>query len=706
MSPNLRNQEIPPPYSNEIKAEAVDEYRGVSKATGHNVRSFVDIDTGTNIRSTFTRKHYEYYRPEEAIPERQKAIIAYSMDVYRRVGPLYNIINLMADFASQGIKIVHRSPQVQRFYRHWAKKVGMKERSERFCNLLLRAGTTLPLRVTAQLKPTDIKTWRKTVAKPDIMLEDEPEVQANEIPVRYIFLNPLSVEVLGSEYTAFTGSPRYALRLNRGLVNRLQSGDEEYKEVMKTVPTSILEAIKSGESLVPLDPNKLSVYFYKKDDWQQWADPLANVVLDDIILLEKMKLCDLAAVDGSISSVRLWTIGDLEHKIFPTRATIARLNQQLTNNVGGGVFEMIWGPELKFQESASQTWRYLGKAKYESVYEAINQGLGIPSAMSGNAGAGFTNNYIQLKTLVERLQYVRNVLTCFWENEMALVQKALGHRHAAQIHFDKMVLSDEAAEKKLLLDMADRDMISLETVLERYGEIPEIEKIRLRKEGRMRTKGSLPQKAGPFHNAMHEHDLRKIFSQLGVVTPSQMGLDLEPNKAGEVSKQEQLNKIAKQKNTQTSTPPKGQPGQGRPKNSKDTKPRKQKRVLPKTTGGAVYTWAYQSLAKIGELIEPVMLSHFKKENLRKFTREEFETFENTKAAILYDLEPFSPVTLSSVKAAFDQSKGKLDEWVSHEYRNLSNAFTEYMERPPSIEECRQLVATVYLLANIEFTEED
>ena len=700
----IRNQAPPEaPYSDVLRADALEEFRGVSKSVGRNVRSFIDIDTGTNIKSTFTRDNYEYFRPEESLPYRQKSIIAYCAEAYRRVGPLYNIINLMADFSSQGIKIVHRSPSVQKFYREWFKRVNGKERSERFSNLILRMGNVIPLRVTAQLGDGQLKDWRKSVAKPDIFLQDDYRPDKNEIPIRYIFLNPLSVEIIGEEFFQYTGSPRYGLKLSRNITNKIMYPDNEAQEVLKTVPADILKAVKAGQSILPLDPNKTSVYSYKKDDWQHWADPLANVVLDDIVLLEKMKLCDLSAVDGSISAIRLWTIGDIKEKIFPTRATIARLNHQLTNNVGGGTFDFIWGPELKFQESASNSYRYLGKAKYEACYEAINQGLGIPSAMSGNAGAGFTNNYIQLKTLVERLQYVRNILTSFWEKEISIVQKALGLRHAATVHFDKMILGDEAAEKKLLLDMADRDMISYETVIERCGELPEVEKIRVKRESKMRKKGGMPSKASPFHNPHLKHDLRKSFIQLGVVTPSEMGLDLHPNQDGQETKQEQLDKIAKLK-PQGLPKTKGQPGQGRPKNSRDVTKRKTKRVLPKTTGGPLFTWAYDAQDKIAQIIQHPLMEHFGKDNMRKFTKGEFEIMDKFKASIFYGLRPFDEVTPELVSDLFSVKGAHLDEDCVLEYQRLHSSYVETFKHEPTMDEIQQLRSIAYITSNIDFED--
>ncbi len=50
-----------------------------------------------------------------------------------------------------------------------------------------------------------------------------------------------------------------------------------------------------------------------------------------------------------------------------------------------------------------------------------------------------------------------------------------------------MSLSDESAEKNLLIQLADRDIISQETILERFKEIPSVEKMRLKREQKDRS---------------------------------------------------------------------------------------------------------------------------------------------------------------------------------------------------------------------------
>jgi hypothetical protein len=214
-----------------------------------------------------------------------------------------------------------------------------------------------------------------------------------------------------------------------------------------------------------------------------------------------------------------------------------------------------------------------------------------------------------------------------------------------------MVLADEAGEKQLLINLADRDLISWESLVERFGETPEIEQVRMRREARKRRDGQLPEKASPFHPTNKEHDLRKGFLNQGIVTPSEMGLELEPRKDGEVplvdqnaenaTKLAQVTEIAK---------PKGQPGQGRPKNSNDKTKRKRKRVIPRTSAEFFNTlaWAENAQAKIGNLCSPAYLASLSKKNLRELTDEEAKKFESFKFCILCQNEANSTIEESGI----------------------------------------------------------
>jgi hypothetical protein len=611
----------------------------------HGSSLFLNIaPNNVSVRDGMTRQDYDEFRREEAIPTKPKDVIRACKDAYDKIGIVRNVIDLMADFAAQGVDLVHPNERIEKWYKEWFRKVGGKDRSERFLNYLYRMGNVVVQRQTAKLTPTQADQLKRAQAAPDVEVDPETAVGRREVPWRYTFLNPLTVEVLGGDLAVFAGRHafQFAVRLPDNLVRKISrpTGEAELRLIAK-LPAKVVEAVRAGERLLPLDQDKVKGHYYKRDDWSEWASPMTRPILADLQVLQKMKLADLAALDGAISSIRVWRLGSMEHQIMPTEAAIARLSEVLCNNVGGGVMDLVWGPELDLVETKTDVHHFLGNTKYEPVLTAIYAGMGVPPTLTGAAdkgGGGFTNNFISLKTMTERLQYGRDVLTAFWEEEIRLVQKAMGFRFPATLTFDRMVLSDEAAEKQLLINLWDRDLISDESIQERFKETPEIEEVRVRREMRKRDAGQLPPKASPFHVAEKDHQKKMAFIATKTVTPSEVGVELDEKKAGEKSPAEVEADLAP---PPASTAPKGQPGQGRPKNKKDSQQRKPKRVTPRSGASFLRTfaWAETAQARIGQLAGPAYLKSLGKKTLRELSAEENRNFEQYKFFVLCQLDP-------------------------------------------------------------------
>lgn len=644
--------------------------------------SYRDIDTRTSVRQEFTRDDYDFFRPSESLPKSQTQTIAMSMAAYKKVGLIRNIIDLMSDFTCQGISLVHNSTNVQKFYKEWFQKINGDERSERFVNTLLRCGTTVVKWSTAKLSAKQADKLQRSLAadlEPDF---DNIDLEKREIPWRYTILNPLSLEVIGGEIASFVGKYRFNLKLPQvsSLANKPQ-----LDALISELPADIQAAIKDKKRVLPLDPTKTQAFYYKKDDWEIWADSMIAAILSDIIMLGKLKLADMAALDGAISRVRLWKLGNLEHKIMPNQAAIDKLANELTNNVGGGTFDLIWNPAIELFESSSDVSKFLGEEKYKPTWNAIYSGLGIPPTLTGSStSSGFTNNYISLKTLVERLNYARSILLDFWNYQIKLVQKAMGFRFPAEVQFDHMTLSDEAAEKQLLISLIDRDIISAESVQEVFGLMPELEKNRLNKEKRSREKGTLPHKASQWHNPEKDFELRKISLTSGIAAPSQVGLDLKDKKSGEVPalkmKQAQQKKLS------------GIPGQGRPKNSKDKKKRKQKRVLVRTAASA---WAKQAQKNISDVVTPVLLKLYGRANMRQTTTEEARKIENYKFNLLLQFQPFADISSAQIELKM-RNPQSVNENIHRFYTESVGAFIEQTKTEPTIDQLRDIQCSVYI----------
>lgn len=658
------------------------------KALAYTYRTYLDIEPNRSVRTSITRNDYYRFRPEEAVPTRQKRIMKMCMDAYDRVGIVRNVIDLMGDFGAQGIDIVHPNKAIERFYKKWFEQVRGVERSERFLNYLYRSGNVIIKRRTAKINTSKEAELRRTSGAD--MEVQTPKYTKREIPWAYDFLNPLAVDVLNFYNGMFIGDPIFVMNLSRTTYDSFTASNVTARNTFSKLPPDLQKMVKEGKRQIPLDKDKIEVYYYKKDDWLVWANPMIYAILDDLIMLEKMKLADLAALDGAISQIRLWRVGSLDHKIIPRRDVINKVRDILASNTGGGTMDLVWGPELDFKESQSQVYKFLGSEKYQPVLTSIYAGLGIPPTLTGaSTGGGYTNNYVSLKTLIERLEYGRQLLTQFWQKEIEMVQKAMGFRFPAQIRFDSIILSDESAAKQLLINLADRAIISNETILERFGEMPDIEKTRIRREEQARRNdNTTPQKASPYHNPNLRNDISKV-----LVTKD--GLDDSFYDELDLPKKDLPVATPAGGGTQNGPKsPEGNPQGGRPLNTKDSIKRKTKRVLPKSGESTAVLWAFNAQKTIAETVTPMILDFYNKKNVRSLTKAEFDQLEYLKLCLLTGLEPFIELNPEIIKSLIDSAHKPTQAFVNKVSDEIEN-FVYINSRKPTVEEMKYIYATVY-----------
>ena len=131
----------------ELASKSLDEFNGVERTSASRWGRPADWSNltpeGTSGRPGLTRADYEAFRPDEAVPKKLKGILRNSDLIYSRVGLVKNVIDLMGDFASQGVRISHPNKRIERFYRNWFAKIHGPDRSERFLNTLYRLGNML-----------------------------------------------------------------------------------------------------------------------------------------------------------------------------------------------------------------------------------------------------------------------------------------------------------------------------------------------------------------------------------------------------------------------------------------------------------------------------------------------------------------------------------------------------------------------------------
>jgi len=225
-------------------------------------------------------------------------------------------------------------------------------------------------------------------------------------------------------------------------------------------------------------------------------------------------------------------------------------------------------------------------------------------------------------------------------------------------------LSDESAEKNLLIQLADRDIISHETVLERFKEVAPVEKMRLKREGKARNSDKLPEKASPFHNPNKEFEIEKM------------------------DKQAKINeKLADKKDQNKPVNP-----NGRPANKLDEGPRKQRVETPKSKPGVaeLILWSTNAYDSISENFNKAFLAINKKKNMRSLTKAQVSDLEKMKMDVLLNIKPLSDIKDDDFKNTLYGNK-KMPE-VFRKYLEENKISTEYM----SIDEYKRSAIASYI----------
>lgn len=640
--------------------------------------SLQNILPGISARQPFDRYDYEYFRPGEAIPRKYDDIIKSCDAVYISNGLIRYVIDLMSDFACQGIKLSHPVKAEQKFYQDWFKKVNGPERSERFLSYLYRHNMVTVITSNAKISSKlafahreaswlDTKTDVKRsydLPDADVKLEKD-KVYKGVLPIQFTFLHPCFVH------------PKSAL------------------EALKQRPSYVYKppfnnSLGINNKEIDLDPTRTCVYFYKKDDWQIKPVPFLFPLIQHAIMIDKLNLADSAALDGATSRVRIFKLGDLDKMIFPDDAAISKLENILLSNTGGGPIDLIWSPDIDILESKVDISTFLGKEKFAPHLEQLYVGLGVPPTLIG-IGTGATNNLISLKTFIQRLVYGRQQLVHFWEKQIRHVQKAIGFSKPAIIEFDFTDLGEEAAQRKLLMDMADRNIISDERLLELLGHDADMEKIRVNREERERRSDRRAPKTSPWHDPQFEISLRKIALQRGYISANQADVEIDQEFKDEVTPFEQQMEMMNMKNSQSKVKEDKNAGlPGRPTGIKDSEQRKKPQFNPKIKA-AREVWSSDAYKKISEILKPVFFDVVSKSNLRQLTSSEIDSFEKIKFTVLCGFEPFSDITKEEVqKYVTNENKEN-----NKNYKTTAKVIQKTLGRELTLDELRQIQLFIY-----------
>jgi hypothetical protein len=139
---------------------------------------------------------------------------------------------------------------------------------------------------------------------------------------------------------------------------------------------------------------------------------------------------------------------------------------------------------------------------------------------------------------------------------------------------------------------------------------------------------------------------------------------------------------------------KGVPGQGRPKNSKDSSKRKEKKFSPQT-GATLQLWADSAQDNISEIINPILLDFYKKKNMRSLSSIQYLEAEETRSKILFSASPFDKIDQDFIQKSFatinNNNVNKIFDQYSYFLTNIKKSFA----RELTVNELKQVKSYFY-----------
>jgi hypothetical protein len=466
---------------------------------------------------------------------------------------------------------------------------------------------------------------------------------------------------------------------------------------------------------------------YKRDGYRRWANPYLWRTIDELRFKKLLRDMDISVAESVINTLTIIKLGNTEKGFPATSDMFVKVASLLKTNTKS--HNLIWNDLIDIQAEYPPVDKILGEEKYEQVNKEIRSALGIPEVILAGDGKGnFANSFIAVKTLVERLEGARQAVLRWLKEQVAIVAEAMDFRKPPIIKMDHIDLNDETEQKRLMLELADRGMMSYKTCVEAFGENFDIEVQRMKEEDQFRRKNEkkfpyVLVKTGKFGPSLAAGPT-PTFELLDSET-----LDSRQTQDADLIRERQEVEMDQLKNPPPPALPTQQGGQGdkggRPAATK--KPQKRTgtpRNKPKgqdnsgkPSGKAAASVTDQSFERgrsIFDKIYPVLTNAFvKKLNLkdaRSLKDIHKEQIFNLIAHIIPQFGSSQEVTSESLEfllratkrqsvnsETLEESYPKLSEEILNTVRRLVRGFKEAKGYPPTKAEARDIIASAYAI---------
>ncbi len=365
----------------------------------------------------------------------------YNFSIFR------STIDLMTEFSTNKIFFRGGTAKSRKFFENLFDSLNILDLQDKFFREYYRSSNVFIYKFKVSLKKEDIKQLITA-----FQIEAKNKI---ELPSKYIILNPADISCKGA--LNFTEST-FTKILNGYELARLRlpadKQTKQEKNFLKSLDEEIQKQIKNGVNVeIPLKPENTYAIFFKKQDYESLAVPMAYPVLKDINAKAEQKSIDMAVSRTMTQVILLIKMGyeskDGEYMFDPNAANAMR--ELFASDSVGKVLVSDFSTDAKWviPDLAS----FLAPAKYEIINQDIKEGLN--SLLTGGESK-FANQFIQTQIFIQRLRQAReSFLTHFLIPEIKKISDEMNFKSYPKPIFTESDLTSPDEFNRIITRLAE-----------------------------------------------------------------------------------------------------------------------------------------------------------------------------------------------------------------------------------------------------------
>ncbi len=397
------------------------------------------------------------------------------------------IIEMMAVFSNDGFKFECSNPKEKKFWDDWAKTVDLEQVFNWIYLEYYRTGNVAIKRQLVPYKKSQFKFAAPAYSAGGSLDQSDAAKKhmftKQMIPGMYTVLNPLTVYV---DKNSVYGDNLY-LNLSETVVDPTSSADLNTLRI-HNMPTDLMANSRGDSNKVPLNKKDVRRILRMRQPYEPYGSIIMERAFGAIHEKNKMRQMDMSMVNSVINQIVKVTIGNDD---FPATPRQLKNLADAFRNVGKSQV-IFWNHTLNIEVIRPDT-KVLNAEKYDRVDADIRNAFGISEVLTGTGGSktNFATAFLSLKAFLTNLQQGRKDVLRWLRPELEDIAEVMGFDSIPEATFNSMSLTDEVAEKQLIIQMIDRGLISYESAQSKLGYDPQIELERKTKEKPLIDEGIL-----------------------------------------------------------------------------------------------------------------------------------------------------------------------------------------------------------------------